>query len=171
MRVSLGAWSLCRLALVLLVTGSSEVQAQPAVTFIVTRGDDPAPGPCMPDACSLREAVIAGNTAVATGAALLAVIQLSAGTYALSIPGSDDTAPNAAVGDLDVLVYTDIVGARANATFVESGESPFSGIHRLFDVYDTCDISTSRSAMASMSRTPPADASATTSGAWTSTPC
>ena len=141
MRVSLGASSLCRLGLVLVVTGSSEVQAQPAVTFIVTRGDDPAPGPCTPDDCSLREAVIAGNTAVATGAALLAVIELPAGTYALSIPGSDDTAPNAAVGDLDVLVNIDIVGAGANATFVESGESPFSGIHRLFDVYGHVHIS------------------------------
>src|SRR5262249_49018386 len=69
-----------------------------AASFVVTRFDDPTPGGCNPGDCSLREAVMAANAAPGS------TITLSAGTYTLTIPGADETAPNTAVGDLDIFV-------------------------------------------------------------------
>jgi CSLREA domain-containing protein len=61
--------------------------------FQVTRFDDPLPGTCDPGDCSLREAVVAANSAAGSD-----VINLPAGTYSLSRPG----ASGATVGDLDI---------------------------------------------------------------------
>jgi hypothetical protein len=62
-------------------------------TFRVTRTDDPAPGPCRPGDCSLREATLAANRAPGKD-----VIELRSGAnYSLERAGDSDRA-----GDLDV---------------------------------------------------------------------
>ena len=89
-------------ALGLLTLGALARSDQPALaapqaaTYIVTRGDDPAPGGCLPTDCSLREAVLASNANPGVD-----VIQLAyGGVYTLTIPASGgDTA---ATGDLNV---------------------------------------------------------------------
>ena len=70
-----------------------------AASFTVTRFDDPAPGPCDPGDCSLREAVIAANAAAGAD-----TIDLPAGTYTLTIADSTEgpSATDATQGDLDV---------------------------------------------------------------------
>jgi len=67
-----------------------------AADFNVTRTDDPAPNGCVSGVdCSLREAVVAANTAGSSNRILL-----PAGTYTLSIAGAGEDL--AATGDLDV---------------------------------------------------------------------
>ena len=104
--------------LLLSLTASFLSSARPAgaALFAVTRGDDPSPGPCNAGDCSLREAVLAANAAPGS------TITLPAGTYTLTIPGSDGAASNAAIGDLDIFVATTLTGAGASTTFVQSGE-------------------------------------------------
>lgn len=119
-----------RLASILLSVVASAlavVDAADAATFVVTREDDPPPGSCNVGDCSLREAVMAANAAPGS------TITVPAGTYTLTIPGSDDATFNPAIGDLDILVGTTIAGAGVGVTFVQSGPTPQSGIHRIFD--------------------------------------
>jgi len=74
-----------------------------AATFTVTRFDDPPPGACQPDDCSLREAAIAANANTVAD-----IIVLQAGTYLLTIPaGANDEA----TGDID-FTADDIVTIR-----------------------------------------------------------
>lgn len=47
--------------MVVILMGWVPIQAALAADFTVTRTDDPSPGDCAPDDCSLREAVIAAN--------------------------------------------------------------------------------------------------------------
>ncbi|MGH2654220.1 MAG: choice-of-anchor Q domain-containing protein [Actinomycetota bacterium] len=93
-----------------------------AATFIVTRFDDPPPGNCDPNDCSLREAVIAANTAAGAD-----IIQLSAGTYTLSIPGTAEDA--AANGDLDVTDPLTIQGTGRDATIINAGGAATNEAH------------------------------------------
>lgn len=93
--------------------------------------------------CSLREAVIAANTNAAVdgcaagepGTTAIDTIQLGAGTYSLSITGTDETwqagtgpdpydvvdTPDPAVGDLDLLDAVSIVGAGSALTTIDWG--------------------------------------------------
>jgi CSLREA domain-containing protein len=89
------------LALALLPAGPLTRTAH-AAPYAVTRTDDPAPDGCAIGDCSLREAIIAAN-----GSGGLDLIFLPAGTYVLSIAGSDDAA---AMGDLDITDTVSIYG-------------------------------------------------------------
>jgi CSLREA domain-containing protein len=84
-----------------------------AATFPVTKTADTNDGTCDAD-CSLREAIIAANTA--TGAD---VITLPAGTYILSIAGTDEY--EAATGDLDIRDGLTINGAGFPTTIIDGG--------------------------------------------------
>jgi CSLREA domain-containing protein len=92
-----------------------------AVTFVVTRGDDPAPGACDSD-CSLREAVLAANAGPGGDA-----IELPPGRVRLGVAGPGEDA--AATGDLDLAKSVLLTGAGARATIVDA-----AGLDRVFDV-------------------------------------
>jgi len=102
-----------------------------AATFNVTRTDDPAPDGCAVNGCSLREAVIAANAAPGS------TVNVPAGVYTITIAGGDDAATNPNIGDIDILAAMTINGAGPASTFVQSGVTPFSGIHRIFDNHST----------------------------------
>ena len=85
-----------------------------AADLVVTRYDDPAPDGCAPDDCSLREAVVAANAAGAGDR-----VFLSAGTYLLSIPGTDEN--DGLTGDLNVRQDLEILGAGAPVTTIDGG--------------------------------------------------
>jgi len=93
-----------------------------ATDLSVTRFDDPVPNGCVPNDCSLREAVMTAN--ILSGADR---IILSAGIYQLTIAGaaSDD----ASVGDLDIDTAIEIVGANATSTTILGANS-----NRIFQV-------------------------------------
>ena len=94
------------------------------IKLSVTRTDDPPPGFCAPSDCSLREAIVAANGN--NGGAEIAV---PAGNYALTIGGEGEDA--SLTGDLDILRDVVIIGAGANATFVNA-----QGIDRVFEVHE-----------------------------------
>lgn len=83
-----------------------------AADFVVTRYDDPVPGACLADDCSLREALVAANDD-----GLLDRIVLSAGVYAVNLAGAGDDA--ALTGDLDVVQDVEFVGAGAGLTVID----------------------------------------------------
>ncbi len=72
--------------------------ASPALakTYEVTRTDDPTPGSCKPDDCSLREAISAANARAGADTVLLQ----GGKTYSIEIPGASENMN--ATGDLDV---------------------------------------------------------------------
>jgi CSLREA domain-containing protein len=91
--------------------------------------------------CSLREAIQAANTnaavdACTAGDTSLDTINIPAGTYTLSIGGTDEN--NNATGDLDILTSggnMDIVGAGAATTIIEScNGTGCTGIDRVLDI-------------------------------------
>ncbi len=82
------------------------------VDFRPTRYDDPAPGSCFAEDCSLREAVLAANANPGEDRILL-----SAGVYALTIVGADNTG---FVGDLDITDAIEIVGAGATMSIISA---------------------------------------------------
>jgi CSLREA domain-containing protein len=85
-----------------------------ASVFTPTRFDDPPPGSCDPSDCSLREAILAANGSVGPD-----TIQLSAGTYTLTIP-LDPTPDDGLDGDLDVTDSVTIVGTGPGSTVVDA---------------------------------------------------
>lgn len=92
-----------------------------AADFVVTRYDDPVPGACLADDCSLREALIAANA----GSDLDRIV-LSAGVYTVDLTGVDEDA--AFTGDLDVVQDVELVGAGAGLTAIDGtglGEAIF----------------------------------------------
>jgi cysteine-rich repeat protein len=103
-------------------------QSARAATFVVDRTDDtaaPAAQACTSAAndCSLRGAIIAANDA--NGAD---IINLPAGTYALTIGGTFED--DAATGDLDINSSLTINGGGAKSTIVDGG-----GLDRVFHVW------------------------------------
>lgn len=87
-----------------------------AKTFEVTREDDPPPGKCRSDDCSLREAVIAANERKGPDRVALR----SKKTYALQIAGSGED--ESATGDIDLLARTTIAPkGKARATIDAGG--------------------------------------------------
>lgn len=109
-----------------------------AATFTVTTTTDaahtsPLNGSCTStlagNPCTLRAAMQAANF-LGGGPHTITV---PAGTYTLTIAGSDDAA---AVGDLDVAANANIaiVGAGALSTIIQAGRTPGSGIDRVFDI-------------------------------------
>lgn len=102
------ALGLCFLGLLALAGGPPEAGA---ATFVVTRTADDN-GPCTPDDCALREAVIAANASPGADR-----IELPAGVYLLTLTQVDDE-DAAVVGDLDVLDHLQIAGDPAGPTVV-----------------------------------------------------
>jgi parallel beta helix pectate lyase-like protein len=95
-----------------------------ALTFNVSRNDDPAPDGCISGVdCSLREAVIAANANAGPD-----TIVLQAGTtYILSIPGTG----GAEEGDLDVTESLTIQGGDKETTVIDTDPNFHD---RIFDV-------------------------------------
>jgi len=124
-RVAGGLLALLAVAGALLGAASPEA----AATFTVTKTPDSADGSCDAADCSLREAVLAANAV--SGAD---VVTVPAGTYTLTIDGSDGFGDTAAAGDLDVAGLT-IDGAGALNTFVDG-----VGAKRPFDATGTVEI-------------------------------
>ena len=94
-----------------------------AGTFTVTRTDDPQPNGCTPADCSLREAIIAANTAAGPDR-----LSLAAGTYTLALAGAGEDA--GATGDLDIGGDTTIAGASASATTIDGNR-----LDRVLDIH------------------------------------
>lgn len=84
----------------------------PAATFQVTKTTDDV-GLCDPADCSLREAVLAANALPGAD-----IIDLPAGTYLLTIPGSEEFA--SLQGDLNIIGDLQIRGSRTGQTVIQS---------------------------------------------------
>jgi hypothetical protein len=110
----------------LMVALAACAPAAVAAIFVPTRDDDPPPNGCAPSDCSLREAVIAANSAGG-----LDFISLGASHYRLSIATPSSAPDTGADGDLDVTEANDlfILGVGASQTIIDAG-----GIDRVFDI-------------------------------------
>ena len=108
---------------VLSAPGTAHAQETAPSTFYVTRFDDPPPDGCLPDDCSLREAVIAANAVPNVKRILLPL----PGTYTLTRVGGGEDA--AQTGDLDVTEGLAIRGLGPAGTVIDAG-----GLDRIFDV-------------------------------------
>jgi CSLREA domain-containing protein len=107
-----------------LTLGLSIVGSAQATIFTVTKTADTADGKCDAD-CSLREAIIAANASFGAD-----TIKLPAGTYTLSIVGTDEDA--SAAGDLDITGDISIAGDSATNTIIDAAE-----IDRIFEIDPT----------------------------------
>ncbi|MGH2674802.1 MAG: choice-of-anchor Q domain-containing protein [Actinomycetota bacterium] len=116
-------------ALTLLTAPSAQ-----AAVYIVTRFDDPAPGGCDPNDCSLREAILAANATLGVPD----TINLAAGTYTLTIPGTGED--GAADGDLDVTNDPlTIIGQGPDPTVIDGGGAATG--ERVFEIFSALDLS------------------------------
>jgi predicted outer membrane repeat protein len=97
-----GAIALC------LISGLSQ-----AVTFNVTRFDDPIPNGCVSNDCSLREAVIAADATVAVD-----TIMLGSGTYELTQNGPNSSEDQRF--DLKITSDLNMVGQGAELTIIRN---------------------------------------------------
>ncbi len=98
---------ICRypISAMFLFAGLALAQPAAALTFMVTRVDDPTPDGCQVGDCSLREAIIDAN-----GNAGADDIDLPGGIYALTLPDAGGIDENAsATGDLDITEDLDIL--------------------------------------------------------------
>jgi CSLREA domain-containing protein len=119
----------CALALV------GPVAAQAASFTVTTTNDSNDAGGCTASLCSLRDAVIAANTAGGTN-----TITLPSGHYTLSIAPSNPT-NDATTGDLNVVSGDTLTinGAGAGATTIDGG-----GIDRVFNVASGASLAVAR---------------------------
>ena len=104
--------------------------ARAAETFVVTKTTDTNDGACSPTDCSLREAVIAANTAVGPDS-----ITLPADTFTLTIAdasAADEDA--AATGDLDITSNITLGGAGASTTIIQAGTSLGTSVGCVFEI-------------------------------------
>lgn len=113
-----------------LVAAAVFVAAAPAnaAVFEVDVREDPTPDGCTAGDCSLREAVLAANAEPGPD-----TITLAAGSYRLSLEGSDEDA--AATGDLDVTDELTIQGTGSPGTTIDAG-FPSTATDRILDVRD-----------------------------------
>ena len=117
---------------ILLVLGNlNTVKSVHAASYTVTRNDDPIPDGCAINDCSLREAILAANSAAG-----LDEITLGNDTYTLSITGTAENA--SATGDLDISDDLIISGEGANLTIIDGAQ-----IDRVFHITPTANITLS----------------------------
>lgn len=98
--------------MVLWIALLGQAAAAVADTFVPTRFDDPPPGNCKPDNCSLREAITKANKLDGADK-----VVLGAGTYKMELP--DDGGDDNGDGDFDVIGEATIVGRGASKTTVD----------------------------------------------------
>jgi len=117
------------------LAASDPAPLQATITVNTTADDNTVNGNC-----TLREAIIAANTDTAVDACPAGsgddVIDLSAGTYQLSIPGRSENA--AATGDLDITDSLTIDGAGATSTIVDGGD-----LDRVFSISGVTSVTLS----------------------------
>ncbi len=77
-------------------------QTASAATFVVTKETDDN-GPCTPDDCALREAILAANVVPGPD-----VVEIPAGTYQLSLTGPPEN--SGTTGDLDIIDELELRG-------------------------------------------------------------
>ena len=94
-----------------------------AKTFEPTRKDDPPPGKCKRNNCSLREAVIAANNRNGDD-----VVRLGRGTYRLTIPEGPADMNDSSGGDLDLIDEVSLRGRSSRRTKI-SGEDATRILH------------------------------------------
>ena len=99
----------------------------PQATFIVSKTADTADGLCNAD-CSLREAIVAANTAA--GADLIAFAPN--GTHQLTIAGVNEN--GSANGDLDITQATTITGNGSLNTILQAGTTTSNGIDKVLSI-------------------------------------
>ncbi|GAB4515090.1 MAG: hypothetical protein OHK0046_18070 [Anaerolineae bacterium] len=111
--------------------GAVEFQDSRASTFLVNNPADTATLCATGTDCTLRGAVIAANRALPGS---VTTITLAAGTYTLDLAGDDD---NSLVGDLDIWVGMNFVGAGAGTTIIQTcaDVNACTGDHRAFEVF------------------------------------
>lgn len=120
-------WTLNIADLVNQETGSLEswcVTVTTMPSLIVTRTDDPAPNGCLPNDCSLREAVIASNASTNINDVITFAVD---GPFVLSQAGALEDA--AATGDLDITDSVTIAGNGKDSTIIDGG-----AIDRVFQI-------------------------------------
>ena len=113
------------IALAAIVVSLFAVAGAQAANFTVTTTTDSNDGSCTPSTCSLRDAVIAANSAAGDD-----TITVPGGHYLLTIAGSGEDA--AATGDLDIVSNgaVTLTGAGARSTIIDA-----SGLgDRVFEV-------------------------------------
>ena len=98
-----------------------------AATLKPTRTDDPSPGRCKPDDCSLREAFIAAGDTPGTD-----TIKLGEGKYKLSIPETLSDPNDSSAGDLDATGELSLVGRSPKRTKITG-----KGVTRILHVQGT----------------------------------
>ncbi len=82
--------------------------------------------------CSLRGAITKSNSTIAD----IDGISIPAGTYTLTLPGTDD---NNDFGDLDIWAPVQIAGAGQGNTFIQAGTAWDTGIDRVFHIFNAID--------------------------------
>ena len=118
------------LALLALMAGPAAPARAAEQTFVVTKTTDTNDGACNPTDCSLREAVIAANTAVGPDS-----ITLPADTFTLTIADASAVDEDAAAtGDLDITSNITLVGAGASTTIVQAGTNTATSVGRVFEI-------------------------------------
>jgi|SRR5215218_6685147 len=106
--------------IVAIFLGWAPIQAALAADFTVTRTDDPSPDACMPDDCSLREAVIAANNRGGPDRILLSN-QVYSLTRPISTTGDFGFAQVADLDTYDDLTIEGPVGNSTKATIDANG--------------------------------------------------
>ncbi len=115
------AASIASLALALCLLSVSPASAD---TFKPTRFDDPVPGKCKPDDCSLREALKAANAEITTNDKVI----LAKGTYELELPyGGSGTFYESS--DFDIWTGVTIRGQGPGKTTIDG-----NGIDRVIEI-------------------------------------
>ena len=118
------------LALLALMAGPAAPARAAEQTFVVTKTTDTNDGTCGLIDCSLREAVIAANTAVGPDS-----ITLPADTFTLTIADASAVDEDAAAtGDLDITSNITLVGAGASTTIVQAGTNTATSVGRVFEI-------------------------------------
>ena len=106
----------------------ANIMHAPNLTFNVTTTTDENNGCGSGAGCSLREAIIAANTAAGPDLITFGVN----GTFQLTIAGNNENA--SATGDLDVLQALTITGNGPTNTVVTAGTSMANGIDKVFSI-------------------------------------